>query len=79
MKRLGYLSFNSNERTGHQARELKSVKVNSNAYLLRLVVQQCHTNKLNIYNQVRSLPGRMPNKNVHCCHTRPLHVFLQHP
>ncbi|KAL3152527.1 hypothetical protein ABBQ32_001559 [Trebouxia sp. C0010 RCD-2024] len=52
MKRLGYLSFNSNERTGHQARELKSVKVNSNAYLLRLVVQQCHTNKLNIYNQV---------------------------
>lgn len=55
MKRLGYLSFNSNERTGHQARELKSVKVNSNAYLLRLVVQQCHTNKLNIYNQVRSM------------------------
>ena len=52
MKRLGYLSFNSNERTGHQARELKSVKVHSDAYLLRLVVQRCHTNKLNIYNQV---------------------------
>jgi len=52
MKRLGYLSFNSNERTGHQARELKSVRVNSDAYLLRLVVQRCHTNKLNIYNQV---------------------------
>ena len=46
MKRLGYLSFNSNERTGHQARELKSVRVNSDAYLLRLVVQRCHTNKL---------------------------------
>lgn len=58
MKRLGYLSFNSNERTGHQARELKSVKVNSNAYLLRLVVQQCHTNKLNIYNQVRNVLSR---------------------
>jgi len=26
--------------------------VNSDAYLLRLVVQRCHTNKLNIYNQV---------------------------
>lgn len=77
MKRLGYLSFNSNERTGHQARELKSVKVNSNAYLLRLVIQQCHTNKLNIYNQVRSLPGRMPNNNAHCCHTSSLLADLQ--
>lgn len=55
MKRLGYLSFNSNERTGHQARELKSVRVNSDAYLLRLVVQRCHTNKLNIYNQVGNI------------------------
>ena len=64
MKRLGYLSFNSNERTGHQARELKSVKVNSNAYLLRLVVQQCHTNKLNIYNQVRLCCSRKHTNKV---------------
>jgi hypothetical protein len=27
-KRLGYLSFDSNERSNHQARELKSVHVN---------------------------------------------------
>lgn len=53
MKRLGYLSFNSNEGSGHQARELKSVRLNTEAYLLRLVVQRCHTNKLNIYNQVK--------------------------
>lgn len=55
MKRLGYLSFNSNEGSGHQARELKSVRLNTEAYLLRLVIQRCHTNKLNIYNQVPQL------------------------
>ncbi|KAG1659551.1 hypothetical protein FOA52_015355 [Chlamydomonas sp. UWO 241] len=51
-KRLGYLSFDSNERSNHQARELKSVHVNVPATLLRLVVHRCHVNKLNIYNQV---------------------------
>jgi hypothetical protein len=51
-KRLGYLSFDSNERSNHQARELKSVHVNVPALYLRLVVLRCHVNKLNIYNQV---------------------------
>ena len=51
-KRLGYLSFDSNERSGHQARELKSVHVSIDAVALRLVVHRCHVNKLNIYNQV---------------------------
>ncbi|KIZ03119.1 Nephrocystin-3 [Monoraphidium neglectum] len=51
-KRLGYLSFDSNERSGHQARELKSVHVSVDAVALRLVVHRCHVNKLNIYNQV---------------------------
>jgi hypothetical protein len=52
-KRLGYLSFDSNERSGHQARELKSVHVSVDVSALRLVVHRCHVNKLNIYNQVR--------------------------
>ncbi|GFR45564.1 hypothetical protein Agub_g6958 [Astrephomene gubernaculifera] len=51
-KRLGYLSFDSNERSNHQARELKSVHVNVQAFLIRLVIHRCHVNKLNIYNQV---------------------------
>eukprot|EP00195_Chlamydomonas_chlamydogama_P012277 CAMPEP_0202901254 /NCGR_PEP_ID=MMETSP1392-20130828/14151_1 /ASSEMBLY_ACC=CAM_ASM_000868 /TAXON_ID=225041 /ORGANISM="Chlamydomonas chlamydogama, Strain SAG 11-48b" /LENGTH=824 /DNA_ID=CAMNT_0049587793 /DNA_START=202 /DNA_END=2677 /DNA_ORIENTATION=+ len=51
-KRLGYLSFDSNERSNHQARELKSVHVNVPAVLIRLVIHRCHVNKLNIYNQV---------------------------
>lgn len=52
-KRLGYLSFDSNERSNHQARELKSVHVNVPAFFIRLMVHRCHVNKLNIYNQVR--------------------------
>ena len=35
-----------------QARELKSVHVNVDAVILRVVVHKCHVNKLNIYNQV---------------------------
>lgn len=52
MRRLGYLSFDSNERSNHQARELKSVHVTVDAELVRLVIHRCHVNKLNIYNQV---------------------------
>jgi centrosomal protein CEP104 len=52
MRRLGYLTFDANERSGHQARELKSVHVSVDAAALRLVVHRCHVNKLNIYNQV---------------------------
>jgi centrosomal protein CEP104 len=52
MKRLGYLSFDSNEKSAFKARELKSVHVSTAAHLLRLVFHKCHINKLNIYNQV---------------------------
>lgn len=53
MRRLGHLSFDSNERSQHQARELKSVQVNATALLIRFVLHKCHINQLNIYNQVR--------------------------
>eukprot|EP00227_Mantoniella_beaufortii_P003239 CAMPEP_0197616664 /NCGR_PEP_ID=MMETSP1326-20131121/60644_1 /TAXON_ID=1155430 /ORGANISM="Genus nov. species nov., Strain RCC2288" /LENGTH=445 /DNA_ID=CAMNT_0043185551 /DNA_START=406 /DNA_END=1741 /DNA_ORIENTATION=- len=48
----GALSFDANTASGHQARELKSVHVNVDAVILRVVVHKCHVNKLNIYNQV---------------------------
>jgi hypothetical protein len=54
MKRLGYLSFDSNERSGYKARELKSVHITVNAQLVRLLIHRCHVNKHNIYNQVNS-------------------------
>ena len=52
MRRLGHLSFDPNTASGHQARELKSVHVNVDAAILRVVIHKCHVNKLNIYNQV---------------------------
>ena len=48
--RLGYLSLDSNERSGFQARELKSVYVNSVSLLLKMVFHKCHANKFNLYN-----------------------------
>ena len=54
MKRLGYLSFDSNECSNHQARELKSVHVNVPCFMIRLVVDRNNVNKLNIYSQVSS-------------------------
>ncbi|KAG0555358.1 hypothetical protein KC19_12G163700 [Ceratodon purpureus] len=52
MKRLGYLALDCNERSGHQARELKSVYIDSPATVVRLVFHNCHCNDYNAYNQV---------------------------
>jgi centrosomal protein CEP104 len=49
-KRLGYLSLDSNERSGYQARELKSVYIDSMALLFKLVLQKCHLNNFNTFN-----------------------------
>lgn len=49
-RKLGFLSLDNNERSGFQARELKSVHVNASAALLKLVIHQCHMNSLNTYN-----------------------------
>eukprot|EP00898_Chlorokybus_atmophyticus_P007173 jgi/Chlat1/7457/Chrsp6S07499 len=52
MKRLGHVSFDNNERSGHQARELKSIHVDVSALLVRLVLHKCHPNSLNMHSQV---------------------------
>ncbi|GAQ85746.1 Galactose-binding domain-like [Klebsormidium nitens] len=52
LKRLGYLSLDPNERSNHQARELKSVHVDTPAQVIKFLLHKCHPNKLNIYNQV---------------------------
>ena len=51
-KRLGSFSFDSNDRSKLQARELKSVTVSVQALLIRIVLARCHTNSQNIYKQV---------------------------
>lgn len=51
-KRLGYLSLDSNERSSYSARELKTVFVDFVGRFVKLVINENHINKLNIYNQV---------------------------
>ena len=51
--RLGYLSLDSNERSSFSARELKTVYIdNMFGSFVKLIINQPHTNKQNIYNQV---------------------------
>ena len=47
IKRLGHLNLDLNERSGHHARELKSVHINVRALMVCLVAHQNHLNALN--------------------------------
>ena len=49
-KKLGYLSLDSNERGGYQARELKSVYVDTPCLFMKFVFQKCYVNKFNLFN-----------------------------
>ncbi|KAK9901713.1 hypothetical protein WJX75_009833 [Coccomyxa subellipsoidea] len=50
-KRLGSFSFDCNERSKLQARELKSVTVSVQALFVRIVLARCHSNAQNVYGQ----------------------------
>ncbi|KAI9262073.1 hypothetical protein BY458DRAFT_515368 [Sporodiniella umbellata] len=50
--RLGYVCFDNNAKAQFRARELKSIKVNSNGEYIRLVIRNCHRNRLNTHDQV---------------------------
>lgn len=47
-----YVCLDSNTRAQFRARELKSIKVNADGEYVRLVIRNCHQNRLNTYNQV---------------------------
>lgn len=51
-KRLGYVQMSTNEGTNFKARELKSVHLNADGQLVKLLIHKNHVNKLNLYNQV---------------------------
>ena len=51
-KRLGYMSLDNNERSGHRARELKSVYVDAQCSFMKIRLHKCYINKFNLYNQV---------------------------
>lgn len=50
--KMGYLTLNTNERSGFQARELKSVSVSVRCALLKILLHKCHLNSFNQFNQV---------------------------
>lgn len=52
MRRLGYLSLDNNQRSNYMARELKSVYINAQGQFLKLVIQNCHINNVNMFEQV---------------------------
>jgi len=70
-KRIGYLSLDSNERTGFTARELKSVYIQEQAYLLKISLHKCHVNRLNIFSQVGLIAIN--------CHGEPLNFSSNPP
>lgn len=51
-KRLGHFSLDDNVKTNYQARELKTVYVDTHCQYLKLLLHKNHTNHVNIFNQV---------------------------
>lgn len=51
-RRLGFLSLDANEQSGHQARELKSVQLDAPAGAVRLLLHGPHANRFNTAEQV---------------------------
>ena len=48
---ISYVCFDNNARAQFRARELKSIKINMEGEYVRLVIRNCHRNRLNTYNQ----------------------------
>ena len=49
---LGSFTLDSNEHSGYQSRELKTIHLNVNCQFFRLVIHRGHENRHNIFNQV---------------------------
>ncbi|CAO3674612.1 unnamed protein product [Rhizopus microsporus] len=63
--RLGYVCFDNNARAQFRARELKSIKINMEGEYVRLVIRNCHRNRLNTYNQVGILAIKVLGQPIH--------------
>ncbi|CEP16010.1 hypothetical protein [Parasitella parasitica] len=63
--KLGHVCFDNNARAQYRARELKSIKINVDGEFVRLVIRNCHRNRLNTYNQVGILALNILGQPVH--------------
>ncbi|GMH57658.1 hypothetical protein TrST_g2332 [Triparma strigata] len=68
-QRLGYLSLDSNARSQFQARELKSVYIDSLAHFLKIRIHRCYINKFNLYNQVGIVALNVLGEGVNSANT----------
>ena len=50
--RLGHFSLDSNEQSGFQSRELKTVHLGVTCHFFKLVLHKSHDNSYNLFNQV---------------------------
>ena len=50
--KLGYFPLSPNEESGFQARELKTVYLNTSSQFMKIVFHKPHINSLNVFNQV---------------------------
>ncbi|KAI8985964.1 hypothetical protein BDB01DRAFT_849801 [Pilobolus umbonatus] len=73
--RLGYVCFDNNARAQYRARELKSIKMNADGEYIRLVIRNCHRNRLNTYNQVGILALNILGQPLHLLNHTPRHLF----
>lgn len=62
---FSYVCFDNNARAQFRARELKSIKINADGEYVRLVIRNCHRNRLNTYNQVHVLYASYEKKYKH--------------
>ena len=65
IQRLGFIMFDSNEKSEYRARELKTVQIDSiKVSAIKLVISSCLQNSKNCFNQVElseiSLIGKIP-------------------
>lgn len=63
IRRLGYVSIDSNEKTNFEAREMKSINIPyENVSFVKLVIHSCHENRFNPHNQVGIIAINMLGK-----------------
>ena len=51
-RRLGHFSLDSNEQSGFQSRELKTVHLGVTCQFFKLVLHKSHDNSYNLFNQI---------------------------
>ncbi|KAH6598662.1 hypothetical protein BASA50_003697 [Batrachochytrium salamandrivorans] len=51
-QRIGFVSLNDNVANSYRARELKTIHLDAEVNLVKLVLHKCHVNALNLYNQI---------------------------